>query len=70
MGHLFIVRGRTEPGASVTINDEVVAVDGEGLFSKTVELATVGWNTLVIAAVDPSGNRTERRERVYVEGVY
>jgi hypothetical protein len=32
-----------------------------------VEVAKDGWNDLVIAAVDPSGNRSERRERVYVE---
>ncbi len=70
MGHLFIVRGQTEPGATVTINGEFVEVDGEGRFSKTVELGTLGWNRLVVAAVDPSGNRTERTERVYVEGVY
>ena len=70
MGHLFIVRGQTEPGATITINGEFVEVDGEGRFSKTVELGTLGWNRLVVAAVDPSGNRTERTERVYVEGVY
>jgi hypothetical protein len=70
LGHLFIVRGRTEVGATVTINGEDVELDGEGQFSKTVELAKDGWNDLVIAAVDPSGNRTERRERVFVEGVY
>jgi hypothetical protein len=70
MGHLFIVRGRTEVGASVTINGEIVDLDSDGNFSKTVELAKNGWNDLVIASVDPSGNRTERRERVFVEGVY
>jgi hypothetical protein len=70
LGHLFIVRGRTEAGATVTINGEGVELDGEGQFSKTVELAKDGWNDLVIAAVDPSGNRTERRERVFVEEVY
>ncbi len=70
LGHLFIVRGRTEVGATVTINGEFVELDGEGRFSKTVELAQDGWSDLVIAAVDPSGNRTERRERVFVEGVY
>jgi hypothetical protein len=64
------VRGQTEPGATITINGEFVEVDGEGRFSKTVELGTLGWNRLVVAAVDPSGNRTERTERVYVEGVY
>jgi hypothetical protein len=70
LGRLFIVRGSTEVGATVTINGEFVEVDGEGGYSKTVELAKDGWNDLVIAAVDPSGNRTERRERVFVEEVY
>jgi hypothetical protein len=70
LGHLFIVRGRTEVGARVTINGEIVELDSDGNFSKTVELAKDGWNDLVIASVDPSGNRTERRERVFVEGVY
>ena len=70
LGRLFIVRGHTEPGATVTINGELVEVDGEGRFDKTVELTGDGWNDLVLAAVDPSGNRTERRERVFVEGVY
>jgi hypothetical protein len=70
LGHLFIVRGHTEVGASVTINGEFVELDSDGNFSKTVELAKDGWNDLVIASVDPSGNRTERRERVFVEGVY
>jgi hypothetical protein len=70
MGHLFIVRGRTEVGATVTINGEVVGVDSEGKFSKTVELGADGWNNLIITAVDPSGNPTERTERVFVEGVY
>lgn len=70
LGRLFMVRGRTEAGATVTINGELVEVDGEGRFDKTVELTEDGWNDLVFAAVDPSGNRTERRERVFVEGVY
>jgi len=70
LGRLFIVRGHTEPGAAVTINGEFVEVDGEGRFDKTVELTEDGWNDIVFAAVDPSGNRTERRERVFVEGVY
>ena len=67
MGQLFIVEGRTEVGATVTINDEEVNVDADGHFRKAVEVPHDGWNDLVIAAVDPAGNRTERRQRVYVE---
>jgi hypothetical protein len=67
LGTMFIIEGRTEVGATVTINDEIVSLDSDGRFRKTVEVIKDGWNDLVIAAVDPSGNRTERRERVHVE---
>jgi hypothetical protein len=67
LGNLFIIEGRTEQGAVVTVNGELVRLDSAGRFRKTVELVDEGWNDLVIQAEDPSGNRTERRERVYVE---
>lgn len=67
LGNMFIVEGRTEVGATVTINGELVRLDSEGGFRKTVEVMRDGWNDLIIQAEDPSGNRTERRERVYVE---
>ena len=67
LGHMFIIEGSTEVGANVTINDEPVEVDSEGRFRKAVEITQEGWNDLVVVAVDPSGNRTERRERVFVE---
>lgn len=68
MGPLFIVEGRTEPGAAVTVDGEEVGVDSDGRFRKAVEANRVGWNELVIVASDPSGNRSEQRRRVYVEG--
>lgn len=67
MGPLFIVEGRTEVGATVTIGGEPVDVDANGHFRKAIEVAKAGWNDLIVAAVDPAGNRTERRQRVYVE---
>jgi len=67
MGQLFIVEGQTEAGATVTINGEKVDVDANGHFRKAVEATSDGWNELVVAAVDPAGNRTERRQRVFVE---
>jgi hypothetical protein len=67
LGHLFIVEGRTEIGAAVSINGETVEIGAQGSFRKTVEVRQVGWNELVVAAVDPSGNATERRKRVFVE---
>jgi hypothetical protein len=67
LGNMFILEGRTEMGATVSINGEVVRLDSSGRFRKTVEVIDNGWNDIVIESEDPSGNRTERRERVFVE---
>jgi hypothetical protein len=67
LGHMFIFEGSTEVSATITINGEKVELDADGHFRKTVEIFKVGRNDIIIVAVDPSGNRTERRERVFVE---
>lgn len=67
LGHMFIFEGATEISATVTINGEKVELDADGRFRKTVEIFEDGWIDIVIVAVDPSGNRTERTERVFVE---
>ncbi len=67
LGHMFIFEGATEVSATVTINGEKVELDADGRFRKTVEIFDEGWIDIEIVAVDPSGNRTERTERVFVE---
>jgi hypothetical protein len=67
MGHFFLVQGVTEPGATVTVNGEAVAVAGDGSFKKAVMFTREGWNTIVVRATDPSGNSSEYRESVLVE---
>ncbi len=67
LGRMFIIEGTTEASATLSINGERVELDADGRFRKTVEIYQEGWNDLVIVAVDPSGNPTERRERVFVE---
>lgn len=67
LGHMFIFEGATEVSATVTINGEKVELDADGRFRKTVEIFDEGWIDIVIVAEDPSGNRTERTERVFVE---
>lgn len=67
LGNMFIVEGRTDPGATVTVNGEPVEPDSGGHFRKAIEFRQDGWNDLVVIAVDPSGNPAERRERVFVE---
>jgi hypothetical protein len=67
LGAMFIVQGRTEAGANVTVNGEPATTDADGHFRKTVEIPNEGWNNLEVVATDPSGNETRRRERVFVE---
>lgn len=68
-GSIFIVSGHTEPGATVTIDDEPVTVQADGAFTKTIQLAQSGWAFLEIKAVDTAGNQTTHRSRVFVESL-
>jgi hypothetical protein len=66
-GNIFIVAGRSEPGAQVEINGEQVKVAADGTFTKTVQLTKEGWGFIEIRARDSWGNETTRRHRVFVE---
>jgi hypothetical protein len=67
LGAMFIIQGRTEAGASVTVNGERVVTDADGHFRKTIEIPREGWNNIEVVATDPAGNVTTRKERVFVE---
>ncbi|MBW3565975.1 MAG: FecR family protein [Acidobacteria bacterium] len=66
-GPNFIIRGVAEPGASIFIDEEQVPVGSDGSFSKLITFRKIGYNTVVVKAVDPAGNQTVMRERVLVE---
>jgi hypothetical protein len=66
-GQYYMFEGKVEPGASVFLDDEEIAVETDGSFKKLVSFNKVGRNTVVVRAVDPSGNQTIKRENVYVE---
>lgn len=66
-GANFQFEGQVEPGATVFINDQEVDVESNGTFRKLVTFDRVGWNSVVVKAVDPAGNQTVQQERVYVE---
>ena len=66
-GQYYMFEGKAEPGASVFLDDEEIAVETDGSFKKLVSFNKVGRNTVVVRAVDPSGNQTIKRENVYVE---
>lgn len=67
LGAMFIVQGRTEPGAAVAVNGERVVTDADGHFRKMIEIPREGWNMIEVLATDPAGNETSRNERVFVE---
>jgi hypothetical protein len=66
-GSIFIVEGRTEPGASVEVNGEAVTVGAEGNFTKTIQLLGEGWSFIEVKARDAWGNEADRRRRVFIE---
>jgi hypothetical protein len=66
-GNIFIVGGRTEPGATVEINEEPVKVAADGTFIKTIQLNKEGWSFIEIRARDAWANETVRRRRVHVD---
>jgi hypothetical protein len=66
-GSIFIVAGKSEPGARVEVNGEQVKTGVDGTFTKPVQLAKEGWNIIEVSARDAWGNETVRRHRVFVE---
>lgn len=68
-GNLLIVRGKTEPGAMVTISGEPVSVEIDGSFQKTIQLTREGSGVVEIVATDAAGNEERRRQQVFVESL-
>lgn len=68
-GSIFIVQGRTEPGSTVSLNGELVTVEADGSFTRTLQFADEGWREVTVRAVDPRGNESVRRQRVFIESL-
>jgi len=66
-GSIFMVAGRSEPGARIEVNGEQVKTGVDGSFTKPVQLTKEGWNIIDIRARDAWGNEAVRRHRVFVE---
>ncbi len=60
------VLGTTEPGATVEIDGQNVAVAPNGYFEK-LTLLQGGWNTLKVTATDSAGNTTVVKREIYVD---
>jgi hypothetical protein len=69
MGNLFLIYGKTDPGAVVTVNGEPADVDADGSFKKTVTVNREGSAALIVKAVDAAGNETVKQVKVFVESL-
>lgn len=57
------VRGKTQPGASVTVNGFRAIVDSNGGFSYDIKLQQ-GGNSIKVVTIDTAGNKTEKEINV------
>jgi hypothetical protein len=67
MGNLFLIFGKTDPSAIVTVNGETADVDADGSFRKTITIDRDGYAMLIVKAADVSGNETVKQIKVFVE---
>lgn len=66
-GTIVIVSGKTEAGASVTVNGEPADPDSTGGFKKIISIHREGLNVVEVKAVDGAGNQTVRSENVVIQ---
>lgn len=64
--NLLQVKGRTEPGASVTINGQRVDVQGDGSFNEFITLPTAGKQLVSIRSTGINGGINEQKRPVVV----
>ncbi|MEO6326101.1 MAG: hypothetical protein ABIT01_01885 [Thermoanaerobaculia bacterium] len=67
IGSLVIITGKTEPGATVTVNGEGADTDISGNFKKTISINQEGLSTIVVKATDGAGNETLRKENALIQ---
>jgi len=64
--NLVQVKGRTEPGATLTVNGERMEVQGDGTFNDWITLQKPGRQMVVIRATGLNGGVNERKVAVVV----
>ena len=63
-GNVLHLRGRTEPGATLTLNGERLEVQADGSFNEFVAFGSGAGSTVVLRATTPRGGMVEERRRV------
>jgi glucodextranase-like protein/FecR-like protein len=66
--NILQVKGRTEPGASVTVNGQAVDVQEDGSFNEYITLDKPGKQTVTIRSTGLSGGVREEKRSVVVVG--
>ena len=66
-GNFAVLTGRTEPGARLSVNGEVIPTSADGTFSTTFGVPETGRVPLIFEATDLSGNSTIERREVWVD---
>jgi hypothetical protein len=64
--NILQVKGRTEPGATVTVNGQRVDVQGDGSFNEFITLDKPGRQFVVVRAIGLAGGVNEQRRPVVV----
>lgn len=64
--NILQVKGRTEPGATVTVNGQRVDVQGDGSFNEFITLDKPGRQLVVVRAIGLAGGVNEQRRPVVV----
>jgi hypothetical protein len=65
-GNVLHVRGRTEPGATLTLDGERLEVQADGSFNEFLTFEGAPGTTLVLKATGTKGGSAEQRRRVTV----
>lgn len=68
VGGMVIVNGRSEPGATLWIDNEKIDVYDDGSFNAVIRLQQDGLNEIVFLAQDNAGNETRFKRSIFVEG--
>lgn len=64
--NILQVKGRTEPGATVTVNGQPVDVQGDGSFNEFITLDKPGRQTVLVRSTGLGGGVAEQRRPVVV----
>jgi hypothetical protein len=64
--NILQIKGRTEPGATVTVNDQRVDVQGDGSFNEFIQLDKGGRQIVVIRSMGINGGVNEQKRPIVV----